>query len=234
MSVSRSSSDRLQQQTRPPLVALADAEAVKPRLRGWMHLGIFEVSLVVGTLLIVAARGPKATTATAVYVASVSGLFGASALYHRGNWTAVVKRRLQRLDHAMIFVLFAGSATPLFLLAVPGTYGAVCLAVVWSLAAVAAGGHLLRMHAPDWVLAVALAGLSGVGALALPGVWQHVGVAAALLVVAGGVLYVLGALSLHWHRPDPWPSIFGYHEVFHSFVGAAAACHFVAIAMVVL
>jgi hemolysin III len=233
MSVSRSSPDRIPQR-RPALASVPDSDVVKPRLRGWMHLGLFEISLVVGTLLIVAARGPKAATATAIYAASVSGLFGASSLYHRGNWTAVVKRRLQRLDHAMIFVLFAGSATPLFLLAVPGVYGVIGVIVVWSLAALAASVHLLRMHAPDRVLAAAFAGLSGVGALALPGVWQHVGVAAALLVVAGGVLYVLGAVSLHRHSPDPWPSIFGYHEVFHAYVGAAAACHYVAIALVVL
>ncbi|MDX6204261.1 MAG: hemolysin [Frankiales bacterium] len=232
MSVSRSSSDPFEER-RPALASVADSDPVKPRLRGWIHLGLFEVSLVVGTLLIVAAHGPRSATATAIYAVSLSGLFGASALYHRGNWSAVVKRRLQRIDHAMIFVLFAGSATPLFLLAVPGAYGVVCLGVLWALAAVAASVHLLRMHAPDWVLACALAGLSGVGALALPGVWQHVGVAAAVLVVIGGALYVIGALSLHRHRPDPWPSVFGYHEVFHAYVGAAAACHYVAIALVV-
>ncbi len=208
--------------------------SAKPRLRGWMHLGLFEVSLVVGTLLIAAVHGPRAVVGTAIYAASVSALFGTSSLYHRGNWSAAVNRRLQRLDHAMIFVLFAGSATPLFLLAVPGSYGLVCLIAIWALAAVAAAVHLLRMHAPDWVLGVALVGLSGVGALSLPGVWQHVGIAAAVLVVVGGVLYGLGAASLHRHRPDPWPSVFGYHEVFHAFVGAAAACHYVAVALVVL
>src|ERR1700712_4149855 len=108
MSVSRSSLGRVQRQG-PDLVIVGDSE-VKPRLRGWMHLGLFEVSLVVGTLLIVTAHGPRAVVATAVYAVSVSALFGTSSLYHRGNWSAVVKRRLQRLDHAMIFVLFAGSA----------------------------------------------------------------------------------------------------------------------------
>ena len=233
MSVSRSSLGRLPQPA-ATLASVPELAVVKPRLRGWMHLGLFEVSLVVGTLLLVAARGARATTGTAIYVVSVSGLFGVSALYHRGNWGAVVHRRLQRLDHAMIFVLFAGSATPLFLLAVPGPYGIVCLCVVWSLTVLAAGVHLLRMHAPDRVLAIALAGLSGVGALALPGVWQHAGVAATVLVIVGGVLYVLGALALHRHRPDPWPTVFGYHEVFHAFVGVAAACHYVAVALVVL
>jgi hemolysin III len=233
VSVSRSPSDHVPE-LRPSLVSLPDASEVKPRLRGWLHLGLFEVSLVVGTLLIVAARGPKAVTATAIYAVSVSAMFGTSSLYHRGNWTAVVKRRLRRLDHLMIFVLFAGSATPLFLLAEPGEFGVVCLIVVWSLAAVAAAVHLLRMHAPDWVLAVGLAALSVVGALALPGVWQEAGVAADVLVVSGGLLYVLGAISLRRHSPNPWPSVFGYHEVFHAYVGAAAACHYVAVALVVL
>src|SRR5207247_2533979 len=98
------------------------AEQVKPRWRGWMHLVFFEVSLVVGTLLIVAGRGALETTAVVVYAASVSGLFGVSALYHRGSWTSRWHSVLQRLDHAMIFVLMAGTATPLFLLAVPGRF----------------------------------------------------------------------------------------------------------------
>ncbi len=234
MTVSRTSPEPVTQRHAPQLAAVPDAAELKPRLRGWLHLGLFEVSLVAGTLLIVAARGPRAATATAIYAVSVSAMFGASSLYHRGNWTTTVKLRLQRLDHAMIFVLFAGSATPFFLLAVPGSYGLICLIVLWSLAAVAACVHLLRMHAPDWVLAIALTTLSVGCAFALPGVWQHVGVAASVLVVAGGLLYAVGALSFQRHFPNPWPGVFGYHEVFHTYVGAAAACHYVAVALLVL
>ena len=223
----------------PPVTATvtrrpAVAETAKPRWRGWMHLVFFEVSLVVGTLLIVAARGALETTAVVVYGASVSGLFGVSALYHRGTWSSRLHRLLQRLDHLMIFVLMAGTATPLFLLAVPGPFGVVCLVAVWSMAAVAAAIHLAWMHAPDWVVGSSITALGVVGALAVPAVWQHVGVAAGILFVAGGLLYVLGAVSLHRHSPDPWPTVFGYHEVFHSYVTAAAVCHYVAVALLVL
>src|ERR1700712_1241931 len=144
MSVSRSSLGRVQRQG-PDLVIVGDPE-VRPRLRGWLPLALFEVSLVVGTLLIVFARGARATTGTVIYAVSVSGLFGASALYHRGSWSPAVKRRLRPVAHAMIVVLFAGSATPMFLLEVPGLYGTLCLVALWSLAAVAAGLHLMRMH----------------------------------------------------------------------------------------
>ncbi|MDX6257007.1 MAG: 1-acyl-sn-glycerol-3-phosphate acyltransferase [Frankiales bacterium] len=206
----------------------------KPRWRGWMHLVFFEVSLVVGTLLIVAAEGAVATTAVTIYAVSVSGLFGVSSLYHRGTWKPGLHRTLQRLDHLMIFVLMAGTATPLFLLAAPGPFGLVCLIVVWLMAAVAACVHLLWMHASDWVVGSAFAALGSVGALAVPAVWEHIGVAGAVLYVVGGVLYVLGGLSLNRRSPDPWPRIFGYHEVFHTYVTAAAVCHYIAIALLVL
>jgi hemolysin III len=122
----------------------------------------------------------------------------------------------------------------MFLLAVRGPYGLACLITLWSLAALAAAMHLLRMQAPDWVLTVALTGLAAVGALAVPGVWEHVGIAAVALLISGGLLYAVGALSLHRHSPNPWPAVFGYHEVFHTYVGAAAACHYVAVVLVVL
>ncbi|BEP16611.1 hypothetical protein acdb102_49220 [Acidothermaceae bacterium B102] len=217
-----------------PRPTVAGLEPAKPRWRGWMHLVFFEVSLVVGTLLIVAATGALETTAVVVYAASVSGLFGVSALYHRGTWGSRLHRLLQRLDHLMIFVLMAGTATPLFLLAVPQPFGVVCLVLVWSMAAVAAAIHLAWMQAPDWVVGTSITALAVVGALAVPDVWQHVGVAAGLLFVIGGLLYMLGAVSLHRHSPDPWPTIFGYHEVFHSYVTAAAVCHYVAVALLVL
>ena len=105
----------------------------KPVLRGWLHLLWFEASLVGGTLLLARAHGATRITAIAIYAASVSALFGVSALYHRGNWTAAWRRRLQRLDHAMIFFLIAGTATPAFLLATRGVFGLACLIVVWTL-----------------------------------------------------------------------------------------------------
>jgi hemolysin III len=203
----------------------------KPVLRGWLHLIWFGVSLVLGTLLLVRAHGSARITAIAIYVASVSALFGVSALYHRGNWTEAWRRRLQRLDHAMIFFLIAGTATPAFLLAMRGAFGLTCLIVMWSLTLTAAVIHMAWMRAPEVVVGGAFLGLGWIAGLALPGVWIHAGAAPGALMVAGGLLYTTGALSYHRRRPDPYPSVFGYHEVFHAYVCAAATCQFIAIAL---
>jgi len=186
---------------------------VKPVLRGWLHLVWFEASLVLGTLLLARAHGAVRITALAIYAASVSAMFGISALYHRGTWTAAWNRRLQRLDHAMIFLLIAGTATPAFLLATSGTF------------------RLARMSAPELVAGSTFVGLGWVAVLALPGVWTHAGAAAGALMLSGGLLYTAGALAYHRRRPDPYPAVFGYHEVFHACVCAAAACQYVAIAL---
>ena len=219
----------------PEAAALYDARRdvyyTKPVLRGWLHLLWFEVSLVFGTLLVARTHGASRVTASAIYAASVSALFGISALYHRGNWSAAWRRRLQRLDHAMIFFLIAGTATPAFLLATPGTFGLVCLIVMWAVTITAAAIRMAWMGAPELVAGATFVGLGWLAGLALPGVWIRAGVAAAVLMLAGGVLYTAGALSYHRRRPDPYPSVFGYHEVFHVFVCAAATCQFAAIAV---
>jgi hemolysin III len=168
--------------------------------------------------------------AIAVYSVSVSALFGFSALYHRGTWTAAWRQRLQRLDHAMIFFLIAGTATPAILLTVPAAFGLPCLIILWALTITAAAIHLAWMSAPELLVGTTFVGLGCAAGLALPWVWIHAGVAPAALMLAGGMLYLAGALSYHRRRPDPYPSVFGYHEVFHLYVCAAAACQYVAIA----
>ena len=204
---------------------------VKPVLRGWLHLVWFEASLVLGTLLLARAHGAVRITALAVYAASVSAMFGVSALYHRGTWTAGWNRRLQRLDHAMIFLLIAGTATPAFLLATSGTFRLAGLVMMWALTVAAAALRLAWMSAPELVAGSTFVGLGWVAVLALPGVWIHAGAAAGVLMVSGGLLYTAGALSYHRRRPDPYPAVFGYHEVFHACVCAAASCQYVAIAL---
>ncbi len=223
---------------RPAVDALYDARRdvyyTKPVLRGWLHLVWFEASLVFGALLLARAHGATRIVAGAIYAASVSALFGISALYHRGNWTASWRRRLQRLDHAMIFFLIAGTATPAFLLAIRGAFGLVCLLVMWTLTLAAAAIHMAWMSAPELVVGATFVGLGWVAGLALPGVWIHAGAAPGALMLAGGLLYTAGALSYHRRRPDPCPSVFGYHEVFHACVCAAAACQYVAIALFII
>jgi hemolysin III len=193
----------------------------KPVLRGWLHLLCFGASLVSGPLLLAGGHGAARMTAVAVYSASVSALFGISALYHRGTWTEAGRGRLQRLDHAMIFFLIAGTATPAFLLDAPGAFGLACLIVAI---------HLTWMNAPELLVGGTFVGLGWVAGLSLIGVWIHAGVAAGVLMLAGGLLYTAGALSYHRRWLNPYPSVFGYHEVFHTYVAVAATCQYVAIA----
>jgi hemolysin III len=210
------------------------ADPPKPLWRGWLHLVWFNLSLIAGTLLVVAARGAVAVTSAAVYAAGVSALYGASALYHRGNWRFRANRVMQRIDHLMIFVLIAATATPMYLLAAPGLYGRICLILTWALSALAAGLHLVWMDAPERLVGGTYIGLGVVAGLALPQVWMRAGPIVGCLVIAGGILYVIGALAYHRRKPDPSPSVFGYHEVFHTFVCAAATCHYIAVAALVV
>ena len=211
-----------------------DMHYVKPRLRGWLHLLSFEVALVIGTLLIVTAQGPKQVTVASVYAATVAGMFGASALYHRGNWSRRTAGWLQRLDHLMIFLIIAGTATVPMALCLPAPYSWLGLTALWGLTIVAATARLARMRAPEWLAGAIFVGLGWAAGAAVPSVWMRAGVAPALLFVIGGLLYTIGALAYHWRRPDPVPSVFGYHEVFHLFVSVAAACQYVAVACFLL
>ena len=206
----------------------------KPRWRGWAHLVSFEIALVVGTLVIVHAHGPTHMTVAAIYAGAVAGLFGTSALYHRGRWGPVALVRLQRLDHLMIIYLIAGTATPAIVICTHGTIEIVELVLLWALALVAAGIRLARMSAPESLVGVIYVGLGWMAGLAVPAVWLHAGIAPAVLLIVGGLLYTAGAISYHRRRPDPNPAVFGYHEVFHTYVTLAAACQYVAIACFVL
>jgi hemolysin III len=203
----------------------------KPALRGWLHLIWFGASLAAGTLLLARVHGAARITAVAIYAASVSALFGISALYHRGTWTDAWRRRLQRLDHAMIFFLIAGTATPAFLLAVRGGFGLACVIVMWSLTLTAGVIHMARMVLPERLVGAVFLGLGWMGGLALPAVWIRGGAVPGALMLTGGLLYTAGAISYHRRWPDPCPSVFGYHEVFHAYVCAAATCQFIGIAL---
>ena len=210
-----------------------DARAVKPLLRGWMHLAWFEASLVIGTLTLVRAHGAVRITALAIFAGSMSALFGVSALYHRGTWSALWRGRLQRMDHAMILLLIAGTSTSAFLLASHGVFRLVCLIVVWTVTLTVLAVRMVWMNAPERLVGSMVVGLGWVAGLALPVVWLHAGTAAGALLLAGGLLYTAGALSYHRRWPDPNPAVFGYHEVFHVFVCAAATCQYVAIALLI-
>jgi hemolysin III len=225
--------DRLPPSAAPrvlPLPAAADPEVrVRPRLRGLSHQYAFFASLASGTLLVLLATTPRATLATAIYAASVSALFGVSALYHRSTWTTPARRRMRRLDHAMIFLLIAGTYTPVGLLVLEGTLATVVLAVVWGGAVAGIVLELAWASAPSWLGGTVYLALGWVAVVATPQLFTRLGVAGGLLLVAGGLVYSAGVAVYALRRPDPVPAVFGYHEVFHLLVIAGVAAHFLAI-----
>jgi hemolysin III len=216
--------------------AAADAIAlVKPKLRGVSHEWAFFLSLGFGTALILLAKTPKATLAVAIYAVSLSALFGTSALYHRVNWTRPHARQwMRRLDHSMIFFLIAGTYTPFALLVLHGTLAMAILVVVWVGAVAGAIVEMVWIDHPKWASALIYLSLGWVAAVAFPELWSSMGVAGTLLVAAGGLLYTAGAVVYATQRPNPNPAVFGYHEVFHLLVIAAAAAHFSAVAFFAL
>jgi hemolysin III len=210
------------------------AVPVKPRLRGVVHEYAFFVSLACGVALILAATDGRARVAAVIYAFAVSALLGTSALYHRHTWRPRARRWMRRLDHSMIFVLIAGTYTPVALLALSGALSRTILIVVW---AGAVGGivfKLLWIDAPKWLFAAVYVALGWVAVAVfgqLPATIGWLGVAG---LAAGGLLYTLGAIVYAVGRPDPSPRVFGYHEVFHVLVVAAAALHYAVIAFAVL
>jgi hemolysin III len=218
-----------------PVLAEGGAEVrVKPRLRGVFHQYAFFVSLGSGLLLVLLAPTTRATVAVAVYAVSVSALFGVSARYHRVTWTGPARRRMRRLDHSMIFLLIAGTYTPVGLLVLEGTLATAVLAVVWVGAGAGVVLELAWPGAPRWLGGVVYLALGWVAVVAMPQLVAHLGVVGGLLIVAGGLVYSAGAAVYARRRPDPVPAVFGYHEVFHLLVIAGVAAHFLAISLYAL
>jgi hemolysin III len=210
------------------------AVRVKPRLRGVLHQYAFFVSLASGTLLVLLASTVRASVAAVIYAASVSALFGVSALYHRVTWTGPARRRMRRLDHAMIFLLIAGTYTPVGLLVLQGRLGTVVLAVVWGGAIAGIVLELAWAGAPRWLGGTVYLALGWVAVVAMPQLFARLGVTGGMLIVAGGLVYSAGAAVYALRRPDPVPAVFGYHEVFHLLVIAGVVAHFLAIGLFVL
>ena len=208
---------------------------VKPRLRGVSHEYAFFVSLFLGAGLIVLANGFEATLAVAIYAVSLSALFGVSALYHRVQWRRPEARRwMRRLDHTMIFFLIAGTVTPFAILVLEPPLATAILIAVWAGALAGTVVELLWTSSPKWASAAVYVGVGLIGAIGFPAIVAEAGIGAGLLIAGGGALYVTGAVIYAAGRPDPSPAVFGYHEIFHAFVIAAAAIHFAAIALFAL
>jgi hemolysin III len=183
----------------------------------------------------VAAPSGKATLAVAIYGVTVAGLFGTSAIYHRITWaTERARRWMRRLDHTMIFLLIAGTYTPFALLVLDGTLATAILIGVWAGALAGVLLNLVWLDSPKWLTAAVYVGLGWVAVLALPELASELGAGALALVAGGGLLYTAGAVIYALRRPDPAPAVFGYHEIFHVLVIAAALLQFAAIAFFVL
>src|SRR5215212_5553484 len=208
-------------------------EPPKPRWRGRIHLGAFLVSIPASVMLVMGSEGASAHIAAAIFAVSLVGLFGVSAIYHTGNWAPQVRERLRRMDHAMIFVLIAGSYTPITLLALQPAWGISLLAIVWTVAVVGVTLAWLRFGALHRAGGYLYIGMGWIVVVALPAVVTSLGLSELVLLFAGGVLYTAGAIGLRLQRPNPRPLVFGYHEVWHAMTVAAAACHFTLVAMLV-
>ena len=207
---------------------------VKPRLRGLLHQYAFFASLPALLVLLLTSQTGRAAFAATVYGLSLVALFGVSALFHRVTWSTRARRWMGRLDHAMINVLIAGTFTPFGLLVLSGTLATVTLAFVW---AGALGGillHVLWIDAPKWLSSAVYVVLGWSGIAAMPQLVSHVGWGPTALIALGGALYSAGAAVYALRRPDPAPGVFGYHEVFHALVVAAAVTHYAVVALYVL
>lgn len=206
----------------------------KPSWRGVSHQYAFFASLITGPALIWTARTPRALTAAAIYAASLTALLGASALYHRVTWSPSARYWMCRLDLAMIFLLIAGSYTPIAMLVLRPDTGTAILWGIWSAALIGIILKLVWENPTKWAAALVYVAMGCSGVFAIPDISRELGTAPLLLFIGGGVLYIAGALIYAMERPDPLPAVFGYHEIFHALVILAAATHYIAMAAYIL
>lgn len=212
----------------------APVEEVKPRLRGVLHEWAFYLAIPLGVAVGMLADTALAKVAAAVYAGGVVCMFGASALYHRVTWSPPWRRWLRRADHAGIYAMIAASYTPFGLLVLSGEWRITVLAIVWTGAAVAIVTRMIWARPPRWLPVVLGGALGWVGVVVFPQLLTKTGVLASLLVLAGGLCYTLGALVYARRRPDPFPTVFGYHELFHALVVAAVAVQYTVVAAFVI
>ncbi|MFN8137697.1 MAG: hemolysin III family protein [Propionicimonas sp.] len=202
----------------------------KPRLRGWLHLGMTPVVLIGGVLLVVLAPTVAGRIGSAVWLAGALLLFGTSAAYHLGDWKPATRAALRRWDHANIFVFIAATYTPLALTMLPTAEATKLLVLIWSVGVVGLVVRVFWHTAPRWLDVACYLGMGWAGIAWLPAFWAQSPLVV-LLIALGGLFYTVGALIYARKLPNPSPAWFGFHEVFHACTIAAALAHFAAIAV---
>jgi hemolysin III len=205
---------------------------LKPRLRGFLHTYAAAISIASGAVLIAVAaslKGGSAAVTTSIYAATVTLLFGTSALYHRLNWSPRAHRIMKRLDHSMIFVFIAGTYTPIAALTLPRTAAIAVMVTVWTGAVFGVALQTAWPTSPRWLAVPCYIALGWVAVFVLPDLLHNAGVAALVLILVGGAVYTIGGVVYGIKRPNPIPGVFGFHEVFHACTLVAAVCHYVAI-----
>ena len=218
-----------------PLSEISDQvePEIKPTWRGWIHTGILPIAIAGGIVLIVLADGLVAKVASAVFFAGSVLLFGTSAIYHRFNWSPKVKLALKRFDHANIFLLIAGSYTPITLLALPQDKGLILIVAIWTVALLGIGFRVFWIGAPRWLYVVIYIAMGWAAVVYLPELLAA-NLVMMLLILIGGLLYTLGAVFYAMKRPNPFPGHFGFHEIFHTFTVLAFMCHWTAVLLISL
>jgi len=218
---------------RPLEAAAAAVAAVKPKLRGWIHAGTFPLALAAGIVLVALAPNSKARIGAVIFAITAAMLFGTSAVYHRGTWSASATGLLKRMDHSNIFLIIAGTYTPFALLLLPPNQTRSLLLIAWI---GAIGGVLFRVFwvgAPRWLYTPIYVALGWVAVFYLKPLYVHGGAAVVILIAVGGLLYTVGAVVYGIKRPNPSPRWFGFHEIFHVCTVAAFIAHYIAVSMAV-
>jgi hemolysin III len=205
----------------------------KPLLRGWFHLGALPVVAVLGLVLVGLAEGPAATWASVAFAISSLLMFGTSASYHRIDWKPRSRAVLKRLDHANIFVLIAGTYTPLGILALPWEEGKWLLTAVWIGAGLGIVFRVFWLGAPRWLYVPLYLALGWASVWYMPQLFA-VNPAMTILVILGGIAYSVGALVYGMKRPNPFPGVFGFHEIFHVLTVVAFLCHWTAVMLIAI
>ncbi|MCX4548593.1 hemolysin III family protein [Streptomyces sp. NBC_01387] len=205
---------------------------VKPRLRGWLHAGMFPAVIVAGLALVALADSTRARVACAIYILTACMLFGVSALYHRGTWGRMGEAVLRRLDHANIFLIIAGTYTPLSLLLLPRSTAIPLLWAVWGAALAGIAFRVFWVGAPRWLYTPCYLAMGWAAVFFLPDFMRQGGVAVLVCVLVGGLFYSVGGVIYAMKRPNPSPRWFGFHEVFHSLTLAAFISQYVAISLI--